>query len=163
GQAKAKVSSSDTATERRDRNGAVVESSHQTQDTEYFYLNGRLYRAEGNGTTDSGSNELVWTTDDNGDMRLVPNTSHTYGTSDTTTERRDRNGQIVESSHQTQDTIYFYQEGRLFRAVGSGTTDSGSNEMIWTTDNNGVMSLVLNTSHTSGTTHTTFIILEGQA
>src|SRR5205823_5853630 len=124
GQAKAKISSSDTTTERLDRNGQVAESTHQTQDTIYTYKEGRLFSAVGNGTTESGSNELVWTTDANRIMSLVPNSSRTFGTthttfviidgqakakissSDTTTERLDRHGRVVETSHQAQDTIY---------------------------------------------------------
>src|SRR5205807_571099 len=120
------------------------------------------------------------TTDDNGVMSLVTNSSHTYGTthttfvlidgqanarassSDNTTERRDHNGQLVDVSHQTQDTIYFYQDSRLIGAEGSGTTSSDSNELVWTTDQNGNMSLVPNQSHSFGTTHTTFVLIDGQ-
>jgi ribosomal protein S17E len=183
GQAKMTVSYSDTTTERLDASGLVVESSRQVMTVSYDYdSDGRLVGASGFGTTLSGSAAMVWTTEPDGTMRLVPDNSQSRGTvlqtyvilngqakllssySDTTTEKLDSNGQVVESSRQILTVTYEYDgDGRLVGASGSGTTETGSTAMVWTTDPAGVMSLVPDNSRSRGTIRQSYVILNGQA
>jgi YD repeat-containing protein len=183
GQAKLLSSYSDTTTERLDSNNQVVDSSRQILTVTYTYdVDGRLTGAEGWGTTESGSTAMVWTTDPNGTMRLVADNSRSRGTihqtyvvlngqakllesySDTTTERLDANNQVTESSRQMLTVVYAYDsDGRLVGAEGFGTTESGSNTMVWTTNPDGSMRLVPDNSRSRGTIHQTYIVLNGQA
>jgi YD repeat-containing protein len=183
GQAKLLESYTDTTTERLDSNGRVSETSRQRLTVRYQYdADGRLTGASGSGVMDSSSNALVWSTDPGGNLYLVADNSQSHGIirqsyiivngqaklldafSDTTTEKLDGNGQVVESSRQVLTVRYTYdQDGRLTAASGTGTTESGSSALVWTTDPDGSMHLAPDNSRSRGIIRQTYVVVNGQA